>query len=179
MSRCSHCLPDCSSTMYDSSVTTAPFRRCDYKNLGVSPLCSLNSDIQPQIWSENLFKEYASADTELPEYVTNLVGDRTYPRTNKRHYVHNQGQDVDEIVFSVQNQYPDNTYDAYEKDIATVTFFFDSPTAFVYERKARMTWVDFISQMGGLFGLCMGFSLISFIEIGYWLTIRMAKNAFK
>ena len=34
------------------------------------------------------------------------------------------------------------------------------------ERSARMTWVDFLSSLGGLFGLCLGFSIISFIEVG-------------
>ena len=34
-----------------------------------------------------------------------------------------------------------------------------------------------ISQMGGLMGLCMGFSLLSFIEIVYWVTYRLARNA--
>ena len=182
MSKCPHCLPDCISTVYDSSVTAAPFRRCDFKNLGVSPLCSLESNIQPQIWSDSLLAEYTMQSLEsnlpMPQYVTQMVGDTTNPRTNKRYYVHDKGQAEHEIVFSAQiSNSP--TYDAYEKDIATVTFFFDSPTAFVYERKARMTWVGFISQIGGLFGLCMGFSFISIIEIGYWLTIRMFKNTLK
>ena len=30
--------------------------------------------------------------------------------------------------------------------------------------------------MGGLFGLMLGFSLVSFIEILYWLTGRLARN---
>ena len=178
MSKCPHCLPDCLSTLYDSSVTAAPFRRCDFKNLGVSPLCSLDSNIQPQIWSDSLLTQYKELGA-LPNYVTERVGDATNPRTNIRYHVHDKGEAVNEVVFSAQNEFPRNTYDAYEKDIATVTFFFDSPTAFVYERKARMTWVGFISQIGGLFGLCMGFSFISIIEIGYWLTIRMFKNTLK
>ena len=45
-----------------------------------------------------------------------------------------------------------------------------------YERIKRMTAIDFISSMGGLFGLCLGFSLISFFEILYWFIIRLARN---
>ena len=70
----------------------------------------------------------------------------------------------------------DEQYDAYEKDIAVVTFFFESNTAFEFERRSRMTVIDFISQVGGLLGLCMGFSLVSFVELVYWFTIRMARN---
>ena len=36
------------------------------------------------------------------------------------------------------------------------------------ERSARMTWVDFFSSLGGLFGLCLGFSVISFIEVAFF-----------
>ena len=45
-----------------------------------------------------------------------------------------------------------------------------------YERSLRMTNVDFISTLGGLFGLCLGFSFISFIEIFYWAIIRFSRN---
>ena len=181
-SKCGHCLPDCTATVYDSAVSAAPFRKCNFKNLGVSPLCHLDSTIEPQIWSESLLAEYESLSDKsgeaIPAYVTQKVGERTSSRTNLRYYVHNNGDQDSEIVFKVQNE-NEKSYDAYDKDIAMVTFFFDSPTAFVYERKARMTLVDFVSQIGGLFGLCMGFSFISIIEMGYWLTIRMFKNTFQ
>ena len=36
--------------------------------------------------------------------------------------------------------------------------------------------IDFVSQLGGLFGLCLGFSLISFIEIFYWCSLRLFRN---
>ena len=42
-----------------------------------------------------------------------------------------------------------NSYNAFEKDIAVVHFFFQEPTVFQFRRALRMTWVDFISQMGG------------------------------
>ena len=47
---------------------------------------------------------------------------------------------------------------------------------FKFLREARMTPVGFISQVGGLMGLCLGFSLLSFIELVYWFTYRMGKN---
>ena len=67
-------------------------------------------------------------------------------------------------------------YDAYEKDIAMVTFYFETSTVFEYTREERMTLIQYISQMGGLLGLCIGFSLISGVEIIYWLTIRLIRN---
>ena len=44
---------------------------------------------------------------------------------------------------------------------------------FQFQRSLRMTSIDFISQIGGLLGLFLGFSLISGIEIVYWFTLRL------
>ena len=38
--------------------------------------------------------------------------------------------------------------------------------------------VDFIASLGGLFGLCLGFSIISFIEIIYWAATGIFRNVF-
>ena len=42
-----------------------------------------------------------------------------------------------------------------------------------------MTLVDFISNLGGCFGLCLGFSIISFLEIIYWILAGIFKTHFK
>ena len=31
--------------------------------------------------------------------------------------------------------------------------------------------VDFIASLGGLFGLFLGFSIVSFVEIFYWIVV--------
>ena len=36
--------------------------------------------------------------------------------------------------------------------------------------------IDFISNMGGILGLCMGISFISGFELVYWFTIKMFIN---
>ena len=78
-------------------------------------------------------------------------------------------------VFSATNEkYP--TYDAYDSDIAMVTFFFDKSEYPEYGKEERMTLIQFISQIGGLMGLCMGFSFISAIEIFYWFILRYFRS---
>ena len=67
-------------------------------------------------------------------------------------------------------------YDAYERDIAVVTFFFENPTILEYGREIRMTTLQYISQVGGLLGLCIGFSFVSALEILFWLTKKFFKN---
>jgi hypothetical protein len=47
--------PDCSRTVYQSSVTTKEFRVCDEKNFGMGELCSLDAvDVWPQIWGKQV-----------------------------------------------------------------------------------------------------------------------------
>ena len=45
-----------------------------------------------------------------------------------------------------------------------------------YERRLRMTVVGFISSIGGLFGLCLGFSLVSLYEIFYWFVVKLGRR---
>ena len=54
------------------------------------------------------------------------------------------------------------------------TYSFYSTSEF--ERSIRVTPIEFISSLGGLFGLCLGFSIISFIEIFYWGTVRICRS---
>ena len=62
--------------MYSTSVTVAPFRRCDLKNLGVSHLCDLASPTlpQPRIWGHQVIQEYKEKNNGyLPDYIQNGV----------------------------------------------------------------------------------------------------------
>ena len=36
--------------------------------------------------------------------------------------------------------------------------------------------VDFIASLGGLFGLFLGFSIVSFVEIIYWIVVRGSRH---
>ena len=45
-----------------------------------------------------------------------------------------------------------------------------------FERSIRMGPVDFIASLGGLFGLCLGFRIVSFIEIIYWAVTGLTRN---
>ena len=44
------------------------------------------------------------------------------------------------------------------------------------ERGISMGPVEFVSSLGGLFGLFLGFSVVSFLEIIYWVTVRICRN---
>jgi hypothetical protein len=70
---------------------------------------------------------------------------------------------IPNLVFKSQAE-ANPTYNAYDKDIAMVNFYFDKSSILQFTRQERMTMLDYISQMGGLLGLFMGFSFISGIE---------------
>ena len=62
------CLPDCEETHYTASVSAAPFRDCDLKNFGLSPLCTFGgsdggqgdgaANVNPPIWGASVIEQY-------------------------------------------------------------------------------------------------------------------------
>ena len=62
-------------------------------------------------------------------------------------------------------------YDAYERDIAILNVFFETPSALEYTTGQSKTWFDFISAVGGNGGLFIGFSIVTILEI-IWLFFR-------
>ena len=64
-------------------------------------------------------------------------------------------------------------YDAYQEDIAFAHFYFSESTFTEFKRDVKYTFLDFFAQVGGLLGLCIGFSLCSIIEVIYWFAFRM------
>ena len=65
------CLPDCGGTEYDVSISTAPFRRCDQANMGLSLLCRVDTPVKPQKWGDMTRAEYKekSDNGELPGFI--------------------------------------------------------------------------------------------------------------
>jgi hypothetical protein len=60
-------------------------------------------------------------------------------------------------------------YEAYEKDIAKVEIYFRSSTATKIYRESTMTWIDFLGNLGGLFGLVLGLGIIFVFEFVWFL----------
>ena len=143
------CLPPCDETHYTASVSAAPFRGCSNKNLGLTSLCDLEShgdmaEVDPPIWGASVLRQYEAAAEGVPDYIAGAV------RTNKRSYSRSPevgfGSDdfnfsllrvrfqINPDIFSASYDDASMTYDAYERDIALVTFYFDTDTVFEYTR---------------------------------------------
>ena len=63
-------------------------------------------------------------------------------------------------------------YNAYDEDIATVEIFFDTPSILYYNSQHRLTWINFLSSIGGILGLCIGISIVTFVEI-FWMVSQL------
>ena len=157
--QCSHCLPDCSTVIYEPSLYSIPFRRCDTGNLGVSRFCNLNNKNlpQPTKFATQIVNEY-KARNMTPDFLRSMESNiRTYFATLK-----------DGDLFTLNQK----TYDAYDKDIALIQIFFQKSTVIEMGSQPRMTWIDYFSTVGGLLGLVLGMGIVSFIEL-IWLCMRL------
>jgi amiloride-sensitive sodium channel len=153
---CNYCLPDCSNTIYESSITAVPFRRCDSTNLGMSKLCNLDNInlAQPTKFGKQVREEYKGTQNTTPSFINRFESsERNYP---------------DDNAFTKMPR----TYDAYDKDIAMVQIYFKKSTIFQIGSQPKTTWLDFIANVGGLLGLALGMGFVSFIEI-IWLGLRL------
>lgn len=153
------CRPLCSFTEFRTSLSTAEFRPCDGITLGLSDFCDPASHyIQPQMWADEITAAYEKAklsrDSALPAYLRHVVSPTRLEAAGAR-----------------------SPYNAFERDIAQVNFFFSAPAAVELVSSPTMTVFEFASSVGGLLGLFVGFSLLSVVEIVYWFTIGYGENA--
>jgi amiloride-sensitive sodium channel len=153
---CSYCLPDCSTTIYETSFTAIPFRRCDSNNVGVSTFCKLDDRNlpSPTKFGQQVITEFENDTIPSPRYVKKIESNiRTYATRD---------------IFT-QNP---KTYDAYDEDIAIVQIYFKKSTVVQMKSEPRMTWIDYFSAVGGLMGLVLGMGIVSVIEL-MWLCLRL------
>ena len=61
----------------------------------------------------------------------------------------------------------------FRDDAAVVHVYFQELGIIKYERDELYGIIDVIAAFGGIIGLCMGFSLLSLVELIYWFTLRM------
>ncbi|XP_059096207.1 pickpocket protein 28-like [Tigriopus californicus] len=154
---CHHCLADCNEVTYDFKLSSAPFRRCDDKNMESSPLCSSDTEFQPQKWSETAIQELGQETADMYNLISSkrfFATDKLFPKT-----------------FGQSSKR--NEYDAFKKDISVVRYSFGKSTILHYRKRTRISDNDFIAQVGGIFGLCLGCSFISMFEILYWIITKI------
>ena len=104
-------------------------------------------------------EDYQKTQGSVPSYIATLTNSK---RTIKDLYV-------------LSNFFRGLTkdYDAYEKDIAVLEVFFDTPTVMMFKSQKRQSWLDYLSSVGGAFGLSNGLCIITVIEL-FWVCLKIA-----
>ena len=171
---CEHCLPDCNTTLFQTTMTYSNLRKCDVNNIGGnSILCDLvNDPLNPAPWSNLATTEYQESNETLPwflEIYQKAQSSNASKFSNIRHL--GKGKESNALFGSDIKANP--TYDAFEKDIGILNVFFGNEKMLKYTMKNQMSIFNFIAQIGGSLGFAMGVSLISFVEIIYWLTFKL------
>ena len=156
---CTACLPDCSSTIYKIEMTAVPFSQCNLRNMGAVKVCQWNGDsISNPLWPANfVVNSYKNRFLAQPYFTKNVV-----PETRRRGSALIYGD-----VFGVSA----SDYETLQTDIATVEIYFKTASIMEIQQAQRMSWLDFISNVGGLLGLLLGMGFISVFEI-LWFTIK-------
>ena len=170
---CEYCLPDCSTTIYDHEVSSAPIKPCDHTNLETSNMCqvksvSLKQNINPPLFVNNILSQFKDDSQQVPQFATEIK-----MFSNMRYRIKESKIPMAVFRYKLKDK---PTYNAFEEDIAIVNFYFDKASILQYTRQESMTTVGYISQLGGILGLFIGFSFVSGIELIYWFTIRLYKN---
>ena len=175
---CDHCLPDCSVTKYETSLSYAELLKCDSTTVGsfaTGKICDLiTGELNPAPWVTVAKNEFEFSNQSIPWYLdTNLLNaiNKTSKFSDKRSILDVLDDDGSEIFISELKKNP--MYDAFQKDIGIINVYFSDNKITRYITKNRKTTVDFMYEIGGSLGLVMGISVISVVEIIYWIAYRL------
>ena len=152
--QCNHCLPDCDSTTFKARISAAPLRKCQLNSFRSNTFCNQNDDI---VFSS--------------EFISNMPGYDFRKRFSTQPYFYTKSFASSQRkigsalskgdVFDITNV----PYNAFDNDIASVQIFFDSAYATQILRSPKMSWIDYFSNVGGIFGLVLGMGIISLLEV--------------
>ena len=152
---CSHCLPDCTTTKYDTSISYAEFQKCDQPIVGSTGiLCDLiNEPLNPSPWTHTATGEYRNSKEPIPWYMKTLV---VNSGANTTRFSDNRSKMKTKNSIWIDSQ----PYDAYKRDIGIVNIFFSDKEITKFVKSNRMSTYGFLAQIGGSLGFAMGISII-------------------
>jgi hypothetical protein len=183
---CIHCLPHCETTIFKIRISAAPIRKCELNNFRSNFYCNPSGTGT----GAGRFESGTGTGTGNvtgtrtgrfgSEYLSDMVLSyyqkqySTHPYFCKTTSLRKYGSLLPTgDVFETTNK----PYFALEKDIASVQIFFESPHATQIIRSSEMSWTDFFSSVGGIFGLVLGVGIISLLEV-LWLTVQYRRAMF-
>ena len=82
----------------------------------------------------------------------------------RQNYVENFFEEYEEPISLLK----DELFEYGKQNLALIHVMIQSPYTTKIKRDVTMTLTNYVGNTGGLLGLCLGFSFISFIEIIFW-----------
>lgn len=154
-----NCLPDCTSVTYDVEISQAHSRYTD-------SISALRYALNETKYNLNL-----SLSFEFKQRVSPFrIEMESIPSKNSRHFtliILLQSKSF--IIFTFVFFYCD-----FSIDVTSKLFIAFKENNFIsINRTEAYTYSDFIASCGGLLGLFMGVSMLSVIELFYYLTLRL------
>lgn len=64
-------------------------------------------------------------------------------------------------------------------NLTTLLVHFKELNCIRYRRDVYMTWDGLFASFGGIFGLCLGGSIMSLVEMAYFFTIRLTLTIYR
>ena len=173
---CKHCLPDCTTTKYETSLSYAELVECDGTTVGSSgKLCDLiRNQVNPTPWITVAQNEFEYSNMSIPWYLItgSMKGQNEttkFSDKRSRHDKLNADARLELFKAQLENTPP---YDAFRKDIGIINVYFEDKKISHYTKANKMTMLDFMYQIGGSLGLMMGISIVSLVEVIYWIIFR-------
>ncbi len=74
------------------------------------------------------------------------------------------------MLFHNKTDYSQIAKKRFEENIGVLNFYFDTPIITQIQLELRTSIFDMISAIGGSLGLFTGVSIITFVEIAYWIS---------
>ena len=145
MDNCNYCLGDCESTIFKTRISAAPLQKCSLNSLGMNKFCHTKNgnDLGSQFLTEMIQSDSERRFSHLPYYYKdNFPSNRTIGSSLRA------GD-----VFESTNE----DYRAVDSDIAIVQIYFQTAYTTKIQRSLKMDWIDYFSNVGGIFGLVLGF----------------------
>jgi len=163
---CSHCLPDCSLTFYESTVNILPFDTCGASQLGVRRFCKLNLKI-----------ESPTTDYLANQFIKDSV--HVLPRDWAciPNYLLEFFYGIKNYGYNIFKETNTTVYNPYDRDIAMEEIIYKKSTIVELQSQIYMTWIDYFSAVGGLMGLVLGMGFFSIFEL-IWLCLRIGSKKF-
>ena len=158
--QCNHCLSNCDSTILKSRISTSPHRKCQLNSFRSNTFCNKNDG--------NRFSS---------EVITDLTSYDLKRRFNNKTYFYKKYIASEQRKFGSSLKYGDvfeitnKPYNAFDNDIASVQIYFEAGYATRIQKSPRLTWTNYFSNVGGIFGLVLGIGIISFVEL-FWIVLR-------